>query len=86
MKKETLGFKIEERDGVKVVVEDQGEVRLATDHEVALWSIVEDQERTVTILRKIIIDRGEQEKINHDRWIEETKILLDKLEAAQAQK
>lgn len=86
MKKETLGFKIEERSGVKVIVEDKGGVRPATDHEIAMWDLIEKHEEKFDFFRKILRERDEQANVNTDKWIEETKILLDKLEAAQAQK
>lgn len=81
MKKEDLGFTIEERAGVKVIVEQGGGVRPATNHEVAMWDLIEKQEGTMELLRKFLKEREEQAEINTDKWIEETKILLDKLEA-----
>lgn len=85
MKKETLGFRIEDLEGVRVIVENKGGVRSATDHEVALWALVEKQEETLAILRKALVEREEQAEINNNKWIEETKILLDERDSLKAE-
>lgn len=86
MSKKHLGFEIEDRAGIKVIVEEGGGVRPATNHESDMWDLINQQNETLNLLREIIKRREEQAEVNNDKWINETKVLLEKLEALQIQK